>query len=218
LVTAIIGTGNIGKRVAHDLTTGGQHVVIASRNAGDADAVARDLGPLAIAKPIDEALREADTIVLALWLDVIKTFVPKYADALRGKVVIDPSNPVALDGKGGFQRTLPAGQSAGQIVAALLPPAAHYVKAFGTVAAEALNEAANQKPHRVVLFYATDDETAARTAETLITAAGFDPIKAGGIRDTGRIEVFGDLHQYGGLGKLVTAAEARSALQGVTNR
>jgi len=44
----------------------------------------------------------------------------------------------------------------------------------------------------VALFYATDDEHAASVAERLITAAGFDPVKAGGVDQTLRLEVFGD--------------------------
>jgi len=65
----------------------------------------------------------------------------------------------------------------------------------------------------VALFYATDDEHAASVAERLITAAGFDPVKAGGVDETLRLEVFGDLHQFGGLeGKLLDAQQARVAI------
>jgi hypothetical protein len=39
-----------------------------------------------------------------------------------------------------------------------------------------------------VLFYATDDAQAAATAVRLISAAGFDPVQAGGVRDVARIE------------------------------
>ena len=74
--------------------------------------------------------------------------------------------------------------------------------------------AANRSPTRAVLFYATDDERAAATAERLITAAGFDPVKVGGVEDAGRIEVpGGDLHENGGLGgKLLDADEARAVI------
>ena len=68
---------------------------------------------------------------------------------------------------------------------------------------------------RSTLFYATDDDTAASTVERLISAAGFDPVKAGGVREAIRIEMFGDLHQFGGLnGRLVTAEEAQALLTG----
>jgi hypothetical protein len=39
-----------------------------------------------------------------------------------------------------------------------------------------------------VLLYATDDDTAGATIERLIRAAGFEPLKVGGVVDAGRIE------------------------------
>jgi 8-hydroxy-5-deazaflavin:NADPH oxidoreductase len=67
-----------------------------------------------------------------------------------------------------------------------------------------------------VLFYATDDERAATTIERLIATSGFDAVKAGGLGDTIRIEVFGDLHQFGGLnGSVVDADQARAAVAAV---
>jgi 8-hydroxy-5-deazaflavin:NADPH oxidoreductase len=103
--------------------------------------------------------------------------------------------------------------SAATARAALLPADAQLVKAFGTLGAEALASSANRTPRRAVLFFATDDEGAEATAERLITTAGFDAIKAGGVSDAARIEVGGDLHQYGGLnGNVVDADEARAAV------
>jgi 8-hydroxy-5-deazaflavin:NADPH oxidoreductase len=56
---------------------------------------------------------------------------------------------------------------------------------------------------------------AAATAERLISAAGFAPVKAGGLDLAIRIEVFGDLHDMGGLnGKFLTVEEARAKLAG----
>ena len=43
-----------------------------------------------------------------------------------------------------------------------------------------------------------------------IRAVGFEPLGLGGIDQSIRIETFGDLAEYGGLGKTVTLAEARS--------
>jgi len=65
-----------------------------------------------------------------------------------------------------------------------------------------------------VLFYATDDDVAATTIEPLIQAAGFEPLKAGGVADAGRLEVpGGDLHQGGGLnGQLVDLDQAHDAI------
>jgi predicted dinucleotide-binding enzyme len=74
------------------------------------------------------------------------------------------------------------------VVAGLLPASAHFVKAFGSLGAvEQLAVSANRDP-RVVLFYATDDDAAEAAAQRLIRAAGFEPLKVGGISEAGRME------------------------------
>ena len=213
MTTAIIGTGNIGGQVARYLVAGGERVVLAGHDESHAAALANELGPLASAAPVRQAIEDADAVVLAVWLDTTKELIAENADLLRGKIVVDPSNPIRPDGNGGFARTLADGQSAAAVIEGLLPADAHLVKAFGSLGAEALASSANRKPRRAVLFYATDDERAAATVERLIATAGFDAVKAGGLRDAIRIEVFGDLHQFGGLnGNVVEAEEARAAV------
>ena len=213
MTTAIIGTGNIGGQVARHLVAGGEQVILAARDESHAAALATELGPLASAASVRQAIAAADAVVLAVWLDTTKELISQNGDLLHGKVIVDPSNPIQLDGKGGFSRTLPEGQSAASVIAGLLPGDAHLVKAFGTLGAEALASSANRKPRPAALFYATDDKGAAATVEHLIATAGFDAVKAGGLRDATRIEVAGDLHQYGGLnGNVVDADEARAAV------
>jgi predicted dinucleotide-binding enzyme len=211
--TAIVGVGNIGSALARDLVRGGESVVLASKDESQAEALAGELGPLARATSVEDAVAGAGAIVFALWLDTMKELIPQQARLLQGKVVVDPSNPVAFDEKGHMMRTLPERQSAGSVVAALLPAGAHYVKAFGTLGADALAAGAYRQPRRAVLFYATDDDAAATTIERLIRAAGFDPLKAGGVAAAGRIEApGGDLHQFGLNGELVDLDQARAAV------
>jgi len=214
MTTAIIGVGNIGKPLAQHLAGAGEQVVLAARDISGTAALAEELGDAVRAATVEEAIAQADAVVLAVWLDVIKELLPRHADLLDGKVIVDPSNPIGVDESGQVVRSLPEGQSAASVVAQLLPHGAHYVKAFGTLGAASLVAAANRTPRRAVLFYATDDERAAATAERLITAAGFDPVKVGGVEDAGRIEVpGGDLHENGGLdGKLLDADEARALI------
>jgi hypothetical protein len=139
--------------------------------------------------------------------------ISEHASLLDGKVVVDPSNPLGFDANGQIRRTLPDDQSAVSIVASLLPAGAHYVKAFGTLSAEALAGNANRTPQRGVLFYATDDDEAAATAERLIRAAGFEPFKVGGGSAALRIEMpGGDLHLYGLNGEVLDLDEARTAI------
>jgi len=214
MTTAIVGVGNIGSAVARHLVAGGESVVLAAKDRSHAQALAEELGPLARATSVEDAIDGADAVVLAVWLDAIRELIPEYERLLKDKVVIDPSNPIGFDASGQVMRTLPDGESAGSVVAALLPAGAHYVKAFGTLGADALAANAHRDP-LAVLFYATDDEAAAITIERLIRAAGFEPWKAGGVAAAGRIEApAGDLHQYGLNGEVADIGRARSATAG----
>src|SRR5256886_8912986 len=200
MTTAIVGIGNIGGRLARDLVRGGEPVVLAAKDEANAAALAQELGDLARAASVEEAIAEADAVVFAVWLDTIKELATKDADLLEGKVVVDPSNPIGVDENGQMTRTLPDDQSAGSVVAAMLPTGAHYVKAFGTLAADSLASAANREPRRAVLFFATDDHAAAAAIQRLISAAGFDPLKGGGGADARRNEgPGGGPHPNGGL-------------------
>jgi 8-hydroxy-5-deazaflavin:NADPH oxidoreductase len=81
--------------------------------------------------------------------------------------------------------------------------------AFGTMSADLLGSSSNRSPEPAVLFYVTDDDRAGEETERLIRTAGFEPAKAGGIEQSGRLEVGGDLHDL-----VVGRAEARSLIGG----
>jgi 8-hydroxy-5-deazaflavin:NADPH oxidoreductase len=214
MTTAIVGVGNIGSSVARHLVAGGEPVVLTAKDESRAQALAEEFGPLARAASVEDATSGAEAVLLAVWLDAMRELIPAYADLLTGKVVIDPSNPIGFDASGQMMRTLPDGESSGSVVAALLPAGAHYVKAFGTLGADALAASANRDP-LAVLFYATDDDDAEKTIERLIRAAGFEPWKACGVAAAGRIEApGGDLHQYGFNGEVVDIDRVRSATAG----
>jgi predicted dinucleotide-binding enzyme len=96
----------------------------------------------------------------------------------------------------------------GKAVAGWLPAGARLAMAFGTMSADLFESAGNRSPEPAVLFYATDDR-AGQEVERLIRTAGFEPVKAGRIEQSGRLEVGGDLHDL-----VVGPAEARSLIGG----
>jgi predicted dinucleotide-binding enzyme len=218
MTTAIIGVGQVGSALARHLVRGGEHVVLAARDGSHAALLTEELGPLATSASVSQAIADADTVVFAVWLDTLAALVAENAGLLKGKVVVDPTNPIKLDGNGALVRSLPEDQTSGSVVAGLLPPEAHYVKAFGSLGAPSLAASANRSPRRAVLFYATDDAQAVGAVERLILAAGFDPVQVGGLKDVARIEMpGGDLHQGGGLkGALLDADQARAAVAAAT--
>ena len=206
MTTTIIGVGNLGGTVARHLVNGGEAVVLAAKDESRAQALADDLGPLASTASVGDAIDGSDTVVLAVWLDPLKSVLAEHAKRLDGKVVVDPTNPIGFE-DGQMIRTLPEDQSSSSVVAGLLPAGAHYVKAFGSLAATQLADTANREP-RVVLFYATEDDAAATTVKGLIRTAGFEPMDVGGLADVGRMEgPGGDLQ-----GRVLDLDGARTAL------
>ena len=206
--TAVIGLGNIGRQVALNLITGGQDVIVADHGPTKAAELAKASGGKARAASVADAINEGDIIIFAVYFDAIKELLTEYRNKLVGKIVVDPSNPIGPDGSGGFKKIIPQDQSSGQILAALLPQGAKFVKAFGSLTAGSLKSGARHSPEPYVLFYASDDRDAGNAVADLIKASGFAPVRVGGVSQAIRIEAFGDLHQLGKLGRLVTAKEA----------
>jgi 8-hydroxy-5-deazaflavin:NADPH oxidoreductase len=209
---AIIGLGNIGKAVATNLTKGNHAVIVASRELSKSKEFANSLGANVTAEEITTAIKNADVVIPAIYFDKIKEFLKTYAKELDGKVIVDVSNPIAPDGKGGFKKIIEQEQSAGRILSELTPANAILVKAFGTLGAGSLVKAAFSEPEKKVLFYASDSINSNSKIEELITASGFAPFHVGGIDQSIRIEVFGDLHEFGALGKTVTLKEAKETV------
>lgn len=208
---AVIGLGNIGKVVASNLVRGNREVTIASQKIEDAKALALELGSLAKATDVKTAMKDADIIILSVWFSTIQELFKEFSTELQGKIIIDPSNPIAPDGNGGFKKIIGASESAGQILTGLVPSGAKLVKALGSLGAGSLAKEAFQTPTKV-LFYASDDKSLNNVVETLIKDNGFEAVNIGGIDQSIKMEVFGELHEFGALGKAVTKSELKQTI------
>jgi 8-hydroxy-5-deazaflavin:NADPH oxidoreductase len=211
LKVAVIGLGNIGKAVASNLVKGNREVILASHKIEGANALASQLGTLAKPADVKTAIKEADIVIMSVWFSTIQELFKQYATELQGKIIIDPSNPIAPDGNGGFKKIIGADESAGQILRGLVPNGAQLVKALGSLAAGSLAVEGFQTPAKV-LFYASDDKSLNNAVETLIKDNGFEPVNIGGIDQSIKMEVFGELHEFGALGKAVTKSELKKTV------
>jgi 8-hydroxy-5-deazaflavin:NADPH oxidoreductase len=209
---AIIGLGKIGETIATNLTKGNHSVILASRDFEKAKSLANKLGNLAAAKETSMAIKEADVIIPAIYFNSLKEFFNSYSAVLDGKIIVDVSNPIAPDGKGGFKKIIGENESAGTILASLMPKNSKLVKAFGTLGADSLKNAAFNEPERKILFYASDSTNSNSHIEELITSSGFEPYHVGSLDQSIRIEVFGELHEFGALGKAVTRKELKEGI------
>lgn len=212
LKVAVIGLGNIGTVVAKNLVKGGREVIVADRKIEKAKNFSDELGPLAHPSEIPTAIQEADIIVFAVWLNVYQELLLQFRNELNGKIIVDASNPIAPDEKGGFKKIIGANESAGVILNSLSPKGAKFVKAFGTLGVSSLNSASFQKPNRATLFFASNDTDVDTYISQLINDSGFDALRVGDIDQSIRIEVFGDLHEFGALGKPVDLKTAEEKI------
>ena len=210
MTTAIIGTGGLGSVIAGALASGGEAVRLSSADTASARKLAAEIGHAAVvAVDNHDALQGAGAVVLALRFPVLKGVIAEIADALAAKVVVVPSNPVGLDAQGNVFRLLPKEQSSGDVVAGWLPAGARLAMAFGTMSGGLFVSSSHRAPEPAVLFYATDDDRAGAEVERLIRTAGFEPVKVGGVEQSSRLEVGGDLHDL-----VVGPAEARKLVAG----
>jgi predicted dinucleotide-binding enzyme len=210
MTTAIIGTGGLGSLLARQLASGGESLQLSSADKESARRLATEIGGTAVvAVDNRRALEAADAVVLALRFTVLKSVIEEIADALTDQLVVVPSNPVSADAKGHVSRVLPTGQSSGEVVAGWLPVGACLAMAFGTLSGDLFESSANRSPEEAVLFYVTDNDRAGERVERLIRTAGFEPVRVGGIEQSSRLEVGGDLHDL-----VVGPADARSLIGG----
>jgi predicted dinucleotide-binding enzyme len=210
MTTAVIGTGGIGSAIARCLASGGETLRLASADSESARRLSAEIGQGAfVAADNRDALQGVGAVVLALRFTALKGVMDEIADELTDTVVVVPSNPVGLDDQGNVVHLLPKGQSSGEVVAGWLPAGARLAMAFGSMSADLFVSSGNRSPELAALFYATDDDRAGVEVERLIRTAGYEPVRVGGLEQSSRLEVDGDLHDL-----VVGPTEARSKIGG----
>jgi predicted dinucleotide-binding enzyme len=208
MTTAIIGTGVLGSAIARQLASGGESLRLSGTDRESVQKLATEIGgPAFVAVDNGDALEGADSVILALRFTVLKGVLSEIADSLVDKLVVVPSNPLTTDAQGNVSRVLPDGQSSGRVVVGWLPAGTRLAMAFGSMSAGLFESSSRRRPEPAVLFYVADDDRASQEVEGLIRTAGFEPMKVGGIEQTGRLEVDGDLHDL-----VVGPAEAQSLI------
>lgn len=142
-VAVIGGTGPQGKGLGYRFAKGGHDVVLGSRAAEKAEAVAAEVverlgggaGSLTGAANAD-AVAQCDVVLLAVPYDGHDELVASLQ--LGGKTVISCVNPLAFDKRGAHGRVVDAGEGSAAESAQRLQPEAIVVGAFHNVSAVGL--------------------------------------------------------------------------------
>ncbi len=176
----IVGSGRIGGTLGVLLAKAGYEVVLSSRHPEAQDDLVRTAGTRACTGTVAEAIAVGDVVVLSLPLKALLLLDAATKAALKGKVVIDTSNPYPeRDGGIGEEgRNEPGGM--GTFVARLLP-GARIVRAFNTVYFEDLKRTRTRDGEKIGIPIASDDQEGLQAAGELVERAGLDPVVVGGL-------------------------------------
>jgi NADPH-dependent F420 reductase len=138
VVGVLGGTGPQGRGLALRFAASGQRVVIGSRSAERARAVAAELGHGIEGADNPSCALAGDVVVVAVPWDGHEDLLAGLAGQLAGKIVVDCVNPIGFDQQGAYALAVPDGSAAQQ--AARLLPGSRVVAAFHHVSAVLLND------------------------------------------------------------------------------
>jgi 8-hydroxy-5-deazaflavin:NADPH oxidoreductase len=188
---AIIGLGNMGKGLAKRLA-GKTELTVASRDAVAASAFASSLGKVKSAS-VNDAVAGADIVILAL--PYASALEVAAMPVLKGKIIVDISNPVKPDFSG---LSIGHTTSAAEEIQAIAK-GAHVVKAFNTIFAGLFDQTA-ASTKSVPVFLAGNDEASIDAVADLVAKAGFAVEKTGGLDAAKLLEPLGMLNIRLGYG------------------
>ena len=170
---SIIGLGNMASALAGRALAGGNAVEIIGRDPAKAKELAAALGGATVGTA--GTAPAGDIVILAVPYASAAAVVGEYGDALRGKVIVDITNPITPDAKG---FVTPDGSSGAQEIAKAAPAGTHVVKAFNTLFANVV-AAGSAEGRPLDVFIAGDDAQAKARVSAFIESLGLHPLDTG---------------------------------------
>ena len=205
----VIGSGRIGSTIGGLWVKAGHEVMFSDRDAEQVkraiDGLAPELKPRARAGSVAQAAAFGDAVLIAVPYAALPAIQQQVGAQLKGKVVVDPNNPVASrDGEMGAQ----AREKGAGVSSAALLPGARVVRAFNSWGYGLMAREANRPAPRMAIPVAADDAAALKLGMQLVADAGFDPVAAGSLAASKAFDLGSSVS-----GRVLTAPELRQALQ-----
>lgn len=179
---SIIGAGGMAAAIAGRVIQAGHAVEVIVRDPTKAQAFVAKLGAGASSGTFGAAPK-GDIVILAVPYSAAAPAVAAFGDGLKGKVIIDITNPVAPDLSG---LVSPSGSSGAQETARGLTAGAHLVKALNTLFGPVL-----AKGGRLDAFLAGDDAAAKARVAAFLDSIGLRPLDIGALHMAQTLESLG---------------------------
>jgi len=204
LKIGVIGSGRIGSTLGGLWAKAGHQVLFSDRDVEQAKRVAQDLGGGARSGSVEDAVSFGDAVLIAVPYGALPAVAKQVGAQLKGKIVIDPNNPVpSRDGELGAQ----AKEKGAAVSTAAILPGARLVRTFNSWGYTTLAREANRPAPRMAMPVAADDPEALKAGVQLVRDAGFDPVPAGTLAQSKAFDLGSSVS-----GKVLTADELRQAL------
>ncbi len=192
VVAVLGGTGPQGRGLARRFAAAGVPVVIGSRSAERAAAVATELGEATggTVSGADNATAadQGDLVVVAVPWDGHADLLRELAGPLTGKVVVDCVNPLGFDKQGPFALPVEEGSAAQQ--AAQILTGSTVVGAFHHVSAALLEDPDVAHVQTDVLVLGDDRDATDLVRALADTIPGVTGVYGGRLRNCHQVEAF----------------------------
>lgn len=174
----IIGAGTVGGTLGAMLVQAGYPVMFASRHPEELRDMVQKLGKLASAGTPVEAASAGQIVLMAVPYGALPQLGRDLQAALRGKVVIDATNP--FSGRDGDPARRAEQEGVGKVSAELLP-GTRLVRAFNTMSTRTIASSAHRSGDLLAIPIAGDDAEALAVTSQLIRDIGLEPVVTGGL-------------------------------------
>jgi 8-hydroxy-5-deazaflavin:NADPH oxidoreductase len=200
----IIGAGRIGGTMGEHWVKAGHEIMLSSRHPENLKELAAKLGPRARVGTPREAAAFGDVVFIAVPYSAIPEIGRDYAAELKGKVVVNASNPIP-------RRDGPMAEEAQKKGAGVADteflPGTRVARAFTFPGAGVFQSEANRPGERIAVAVAADDKEAMAVASRLVRDAGFEPVPVGPLARAKDFQPGTAI-----FGKAMTAREMKQAL------
>lgn len=173
---AVIGTGAVGSVLGTRWAQNGHQITFGSRTPESerVQALVEQAGPNTSATTADRAVTDAEVVVLATKHSAVAEVISQLGD-LRGKIIIDPNNPLNADVSG---LTIGTTSSAGEEIATMIPNAP-VVKAFNMTGARYNMADPVYDGQKLSMLICGDDADAKAVVAGLVEELDFDVVDCG---------------------------------------
>jgi NADPH-dependent F420 reductase len=171
---AILGTGRMASGLGQGWLKAGHFVAFGSRRPETKNDFHKEVGLDSRVFGIEGAITAGEVVVITVPYAETVPLAKRHADLLRGKIVIDITNP--------FGSQPAEGRSGAELTAVAIGEGARVVAAFKANFSDTLLEPVDHTGQPRDVFFAGDDEAAKQVVSSLVSDLGFNPVDCGSLR------------------------------------